>query len=228
MYSYLLLGLSASSMLGSLWYILFMLPFEKTQGVVQKIFFFHVPSAFCMYVFLILGAFFSVYFLFDRKKIFDQLAQAGMYTATCFATLVITSGPVWAKPIWGVYWTWDPRLTTSFIVFILLIAYCFTRVSLKDHTSLSQKAPVIGSILAILAVVDIPIIHFSVKIWRGLHPSVLKNPDGLAPEYLKALELMILSMFLFSALIFIMIFRYLKVRDELQSKLISESQRGAL
>lgn len=214
MWLWFLFGLSASTLLGSLAYTLFFVPMERSQGIVQKIFYFHVPSAFTMYVFLVIAMTASIAYLINRKRILDHVARASMVTATLFGALVIFSGPIWAKPIWGVYWTWDPRLTTTFVVFVLMVAYHLTRHSLQSSPRLQDKAPIIGAILAILAVLDIPLIHFSVKIWRGLHPSVLKNKDGLAPPFQRAFESMTLSIFLFSALIFISVFYYLKLKSE--------------
>lgn len=202
--------LSFLSLGASLTYALLFVPLEKTQSFAQKIFYFHVPSAFVMYAFLFLGAVFSGLYLYDRKQTYDQLAKAAMYTATLFACLVMISGPIWAKPIWGIYWDWDPRLTTTFIVFVLLIAYVIARASLKKSPR-PDRGPTIGAILAILALVDVPIIHLSVKIWRGLHPSVLRNADALPDSFQTALEFMILSCFLVGACLFWQIYRSLRL-----------------
>jgi len=220
-----LLGLSASSLLTSLIYVLLFLPFEKTQGVVQKIFYFHVPSAFSMYAFLILGAIMAVFYLIDRRVIYDHISKAAMYTACLFAGLVITSGPIWAKPIWGVYWTWDPRLTTTFIVFILLLAYVFARQVLEDRERGGMKSSVIGAILAIFAVVDIPLIHFSVRLWRGIHPAVLKDPHGLTPAFARGLQVMIMSVFLLATLICLLIFKYLQLKQRVEQLNIQKLQQ---
>jgi heme exporter protein C len=200
------------SVFGALAYVLLGLPVEASQGFAQKIFFFHVPSAFAMYACLIIGASTSALFLYDRKLIYDQCARACLYVATIYSIVVITSGPLWAKPIWGVYWTWDPRLTTSFIVFILLVAYCFVRKIFDESENQSDRGAIVGAILALIAALDIPLIHYSVKIWRGIHPSVLANKEGLPPEYRQGLEVMLLGMFLFSALLISIAFRLIKLK----------------
>ncbi|PIR23753.1 MAG: cytochrome C biogenesis protein CcmC [Deltaproteobacteria bacterium CG11_big_fil_rev_8_21_14_0_20_45_16] len=215
MWVWLLLGLSASFTYSGLIYVLAILPEEKTQGIVQKIFYFHVPSAFTMYGFLVLGMLMAISYLINKRRIWDQISKAAMLTACLSAFLVIFSGPVWAKPIWGVWWTWDPRLTTSFVVFILLLAYVMARRILEDRDPSGQRAAVVGAILSILAVLDIPLIHLSVKLWRGLHPSVLENRDGLPPEFMKGLEIMILSCFLLASLICWSLFRYYKLKDDI-------------
>jgi heme exporter protein C len=153
-----------------------------------------------MYLTLIAGALFSALYLYEKKSNYDVLGRAFLYVATFFSTVVLVSGPIWAKPIWGVYWTWDPRLTTSFLVFVLLVGYCFVRNLFDNTAGRSTRGATIGAILAILAVIDIPLIHFSVKLWRGVHPSVLRNPEGLPESYRTGLEAMILSTFLLAFL----------------------------
>ncbi|TVQ77669.1 MAG: hypothetical protein EA369_08780 [Bradymonadales bacterium] len=203
---WLIYGLTATLLIGSLANIFLRLPIEKTQGVVQKIFFFHVPSAFAMYLFLSLGALFSVVYLIQRNVTYDSAAKASMLVASLFGALVMVSGPLWAKPVWGVYWAWDPRLTTSFIVFMLLIAYLVTRKVFDDREGGTTKGAFVGAILAVVACLNIPLIHYSVRIWRGLHPSVLRDPEGLPPVYRNAFETMIFAIFLFGFLLAILAF----------------------
>lgn len=198
----------------SLFYVLFSLPPEQTQGFVQKIFFFHVPSAFSMYLLAVLGMIFSILFLFLKKNFYDQLARANLYIACLFGALVMISGPIWAKPIWGVYWTWDPRLTTSLILFVLLIVYVVVRQLFRESSP--QRAARIGAVISIFAVVDIPLVHLSAKLLRGLHPSVLSNPEGLPDSYRTGLEMMVLSFFLLAALLVFISFRLIQLNDRAQ------------
>jgi len=211
-----LFGLSITVFMGGLGFVLLRLPEELTQGIVQKIFFFHVPSAFAMYLFLALGAISSVIYLFQRKHIYDAAARASMMTATLFATLVMVSGPLWAKPVWGVYWTWDPRLTTSFIVFILLIAYMVTRKVFEARAGWEERGAFVGAILAVIALLDVPLIHFSVRLWRGLHPSVLRDPDGLPQAYRQALETMVIALFLFGFLVSLCAYRLYRLEHKIK------------
>lgn len=179
------------SWLGGLAFVLLGLGAEATQGLAQKIFFFHVPAAFAMYLAVLVGAVTAIIYLVDRQIKWDLWSRAAMKMALVFGTIVLVSGPIWAKPIWGVYWTWDPRLTTSFIIFMLLVCYQFVRFYIDSQ----ERAALVGAIIASLSLVDIPLIHFSVKIWRGVHPSVLRNPDGLPPAFRSALEFMVLATF---------------------------------
>lgn len=214
---WLLFWVTFLSFFSALTYVILFLPEEAQQGAVQKIFFFHVPAAFMMYTYLVVGTVMSVLYLIQRRGIYDQVARSCIYTATLFACLVISSGPIWAKPIWGVYWTWDPRLTTSFIIFILLIAYVMVRKIFVEYEGVeSRKGPIIGAVIAILALLDVPLIHFSVKLWRGIHPSVLEEPDGLPSSYQTGLEWMIASFILLGALTTWILYRYILCSEKQQ------------
>lgn len=200
---------------GSLAYVLLALAPEISQGLAQKIFFFHVPAAFSMYACLSVSLVGSLLYLIQRKRVFDDLARAAMFVSLIFASIVMISGPIWAKPIWGVYWTWDPRLTTSFLVFILQIAYVFTR-HLFDERRHYERSALVGGILCLFAVLDIPLIHFSVKLWRGVHPSVLRNSEGLTRDYRLGLELMTGSFFLLAAIMIMIGFFYYRIQTHLR------------
>jgi len=228
MKEWILFILASVLLIAGLYNVLLLLPPEASQGFVQKIFFFHVPSAMTMYFGLILGALTSAIYLWERKPIFDQISRAAIYTATVFSVIVISSGPIWAKPIWGVYWTWDPRLTTTFIVFILLVAYCFVR-NLFSEQNLSSRGALIGAVIAILAVLDIPLVHYSVKLWRGIHPSVIQNKDGLPPEFRTGLEIMMIAILVFGGLLGLLFFKYIRLKewkDELIHQSLQESSGG--
>lgn len=211
--------MTAVSLAGSMFYVLMGLGPEASQGLVQKIFFFHVPAAFSMYLTMLSGTIFSILYLREKKPSYDQAARASMYVALFFSCIVLVSGPIWAKPIWGVYWTWDPRLTTSFVVFILLLAYAFVRLLFEERESLSNRGALVGAILSIFALADAPLIHLSVKLWRGVHPSVLRNPEGLPDDYRTALELMSLSFFLLAGLLSLLMYKILKIQDAHKSHL---------
>jgi len=207
---------SALSMLGSIFYVLMYLAPEATQGFAMKIFFVHVPAAFTMYLFLFAAFVASIIYLAKRSYAADLVAKASMICSFIFSLLVVITGPLWAKPIWGVYWTWDPRLTTTFVVFVLICAYLLIRKIFEDRRDYA-RASLIGAILSIIAILDVPLIHFSVKLWRGVHPSVIKNPDGLPEGYQRGLEFMMISFFLLGACYFYIIWKYLKLKASKES-----------
>lgn len=156
--------------------IFFYAPMEKTQGLVQKIFYIHVSSALTMYVGFFIAFFSSILYLLKRKPSYYWKSIAAIEVGYLFCCIVLITGPIWAKPIWGAYWTWEPRLTTTFILWLVYTGYLLFQSYLKDN---QKKAEVISSVIAIIAFLDVPLIHFSVKIWRGVHPTVIRNKDGL-------------------------------------------------
>lgn len=150
----------------SLVLIFFYAPLEKTMGVVQKIFYIHVPSAFIGFVAFLLVFIFSIAYLSTKKGTWDSLAEASAEVGFLFLTLVILTGPLWAKPVWGAWWVWDPRLTTTFILWLINLAYLL----LRSFSQNSRMAANYCAVLGIIGFLDIPFIYSSVLLWRGMHP----------------------------------------------------------
>lgn len=155
--------------------ILFVAPPEATQGYVQKIFYIHISSALSMYVGFAVGTLGAVIYLWRRAAWADALAVAGIEVGVVFCTAVLVTGPIWARPVWGVWWTWDPRLTSTFFCWLIFVAYLLVRNALTDP----ERARTVSAVLAIIGSFDIPIIHFAVQLWRGAHPSVRQNPNAM-------------------------------------------------
>lgn len=171
--------LTALSVLGALVTIFFYTPEEATQGVVQKIFYIHVSSAITMYVGFFLSFLSALMYLIERKLHWDEICVSASEVGFFFCTTVLLTGPVWAKPIWGTWWTWDPRLTTTFLLWLLYAGYLLLRGYLLEP---SRRAT-ITSVVAIVAFLDVPLIHFSVRLWRGIHPSVIgPTGEGIPPS----------------------------------------------
>src|ERR1700730_7067958 len=146
-------------------------PPEKQMGDLQRIMYFHVSSAIVCFF-----AFFGVFaaglmYLFTRNKKWDHLAYASAEVGIFFTTLVLITGPLWARPIWNTWWTWDPRLTTTLILWFIYIAYMLLRSSIADDV----RRRVVSSIFGIIGFIDVPIIHYSVTWWRAIHPNVISN-----------------------------------------------------
>ena len=164
-------------------------PVEQTMGIVQKIFYFHVASAWTG--FLAFGVVFvsSILFLARKKIIFDFWASCAAEIGVIFTSLVLLTGPLWAKPIWGTYWTWDPRLTTTLILWLIYIGYLL----LRNMITSPEKAARISAVYGIIGFVDVPIVYLSIRIWRTLHPAHVmimggKN-SGLDPKMFQVLML---------------------------------------
>lgn len=173
-------------------------PVERTMGVVQKIFYFHLGSATAAFLAFTVVLLASVAFLATRSQWYDNLALAAAETGVLFCTLVLITGPLWARPVWGKWWVWDPRLTTTLILWFLYVGYLVIRESLPG-----PKGALSAAVFGILAYVDVPIVYFSIRWWRGIHPQVIRAKDsGLDPAMVPPLLISITAfIFLLWALI---------------------------
>jgi heme exporter protein C len=162
------------TMLAALWLVFVAVPTEREMGIVQRIFYFHVASAWVAFLgfFLVAGA--SAVYLWNRSPAADRLAQAGGEIGVLFCTLVLVTGPLWARPIWGVWWTWDPRLTMTVILWAIYASYLMLRAFGGGDDAVRRYAAVLG----IVGVLDIPIIMVSVRLLRGIHPAVITRNEG--------------------------------------------------
>ncbi len=162
------------TMLAALYMVFVVVPTEREMGIVQRIFYFHVASAWVAFAgfFLVAGA--SGVYLWNGSRTADRIAEAAAEAGVLFCTFVLVTGPIWARPIWGVWWTWDPRLTMTIILWAIYASYLMLRAFGGDEESVRRYAAVLG----IIGVLDIPIIRVSVRLLRGVHPSVLNRPEG--------------------------------------------------
>ena len=152
-------------------------PREAVQGNVQRIMYLHVPSVLTAYLAFGLVLLGSIGYLATRRRGWDLLAGAAAELGVLFTGLTIVSGSIWGRPTWGTWWTWDARLTSTAVLFLVYVGYLLLRSVIDDPDARGRYAAVVG----ILGAVNIPIVHFSVKWWRALHqPSTILGP-GPAP-----------------------------------------------
>lgn len=176
-------AVAAAAMLAALYEVFVLAPVEATMGIVQKIFYFHVPCAFAAYAGFILCGIGSLLFLLTRRPRFDALAAASAEVGLVFCALVLTTGPLWARGAWGVYWVWDPQLTTTLLLCLIYLAYAF----LRQFAGESDGGRRFAAVLGMLGTLDIYVIRTSVQRWRGQHPLVMrKGGQGLLPEMREA------------------------------------------
>jgi heme exporter protein C len=160
--------------LASLYAIFVMAPVELQMGIVQKIFYFHVPSAYAMYLGAAVCMVGSIGYLASGKQVWDSAARAGAEVAVVMGLMVLITGPLWAAKAWGVFWTWDPRLTTSLLSVLVYVAY----VVLRTFTGGGDAEKKFAAALGILGAANLPIIHLSVRKWGGTHPQVITGKGG--------------------------------------------------
>lgn len=161
-------------MLAAIYMVFQYVPTDSVQGIVQRIFYFHVPLAIMTFVAFGTVALASIMFLWKRTRTWDRLANAAAEIGMLFCTLVLITGPIWAKPIWGTWWTWDARLTTTLILWLIYAGYLMLRSVVGPGEQGARYAAVLG----IVGAFDIPIINRSVYWWRTIHPAVLVTKEG--------------------------------------------------
>jgi heme exporter protein C len=146
-------------------------PYESTMGLVQKIFYYHVPSAMMMFTSAFVCGIASAVFLFRGRASADHLAAAAGELVVVFGAIVLVTGPLWARKAWGVWWEWDARLTSSLLLWMIFVAYLLVR---KYGGPGSEK---LAAAMALFGMANVPFVYVSVNIWRTLHPKTSVIPD---------------------------------------------------
>ncbi|MDT8342552.1 MAG: cytochrome c biogenesis protein CcsA [Longimicrobiales bacterium] len=188
-----------------LWMVFFWVPTEANQGVIQRIFYLHVPAAWVAFMAFGVVAFASAVYLWLGDERADMAAVAAAEGGMIFTTIVLLTGPLWGKIAWGTYWTWEPRLTLTLLLWFIYLGYFMVRAATENPEKGRRFAAVVG----IVGALDIPLIHVSVLWFRSLHPQpVVLKVEGptLHPDMLTTLLTSILA----STLLFVgvMILRY--------------------
>jgi len=149
-------------------------PVEASQGLAQKIFYLHVPAAIWAETAIILTGLAGIFFLFLKDPRLDRFAASSAEVGTIFAAIVLTTGPIWGKPIWGTWWTWDARLTFTLFLFLLYVGYLLLRGAIADPAMRARYSAVLG----ICGMCLVPFIHFSVYMFPTLHPMPIVLQPG--------------------------------------------------
>jgi heme exporter protein C len=173
-------------------------PADALQGPVQRIFYLHVSSAIAAYACFGVVLIGGVVYLRNENAAADRLARAGALVGLVFTTVTLVMGMLWAKPIWGTYWTWDARLTSTLVLWIIYAGYLLVRRLAEPGRQAARFAAVVG----IFGFIDVPVVHFSVTWWRTQHPGPVILNDALPPEMLMTFLLtMACTLFLAGSLI---------------------------
>jgi len=146
--------------------IFIFVPTEKTEGPIQRIMYLHIPSAWLAFFAFFIVFISSILFLWKKEREWDIYAHASAEIGVVFCSLVLITGPIWAKPIWGTWWVWDARLTSTLILWLIYVAYLMLRSQTEAGSIRARYAAVLG----IVGFLNIPFIHFSVLWWRTFHP----------------------------------------------------------
>ncbi|MGZ6544578.1 MAG: cytochrome c biogenesis protein CcsA [Actinomycetota bacterium] len=170
-------ALTAVSLVALVILALFVAPEDAAQGAAQRIFYIHVPSAWVGFLAFFVVFVASIRFLQTGDRRFDDLASASAAVGMVFTTAVLLTGPLWGRPVWGVYWTWDPRLTSFLLLWLIYLSYLVLRGYVPEPERRARYSAVVG----IVGFLDVPIVYLSVRWWRAQHPSQLIFTRGGLP-----------------------------------------------
>jgi heme exporter protein C len=174
--------------------VFFYAPIEKSMGSVQKIFYFHVPLAMMAFLSFFVSFISGIMYLRRRQQIWDARLAASVEIGVVLTTLVLITGSLWGKPIWNTYWTWDPRLTTSLILWFIFASCLILRSAVEEE----GKRATYSSVMAIVGFIDVPIVFLSARLFRSIHPTVIRSDSvGLESSMLATLIVCLIAMLTF-------------------------------
>ena len=197
-------------------------PTEQTMGDVQRIFYYHVPSAWTSMVLFFVNFCASIAFLIWRKGAADAVAVSTAEVGVVFCTVVLVTGPLWARPVWGIWWTWDARLTSTLVLWLIYVSYLILR-----RYSTGGQTAVLAAVLAVFGFLDVPLVYMAIRWFRTQHPQPViggGQGSGIDPHMMQALLWNWLAFMVFAGLIC-----YLRYRLEVLTRAVdSEHARRAL
>jgi len=189
-------------------------PTEQTMGDVQRIFYYHVPSAWTAFLLFFANFIASIVYLFTRGKRADAFAVSSAEVGIVFCTVVLITGPIWARPVWGIWWTWDARLTTTLILWLIYVSYLFLR-----KFSTCGQTPILAAALAVFCFLDVPIVYLSIRYFRTQHPQPViggGERSGLDPVMWKAVLINWLAFLVFGSLVLALRYRLERMRQQVE------------
>ncbi len=190
-------------MLVNLYLIFMVAPTDSVLGHVQRVFYFHVPIAIMSFLAFFVVFIGSLMYLIKRTPKWDAVAHASAEVGVVFVTLALLTGIIWAKPVWNTWWTWEPRLTTTMILWLIYVAYLMVR----SYAPSQSKGAIYAAVVGIIGFIDVPIVYYSVVWWRSIHPSPVVGPFAQSD----ALDGTMALILLYSLITFIFFFAYMIV-----------------
>jgi heme exporter protein C len=180
-------------------------PEERTMGVVQRIFYFHVGSAWAGMDAFLVCFICNLLYIWKREQKYDWLGVAAAEVGLVLTTVVLITGPIWAKPAWGIYWTWDARLTSTFVLWLLYVSYLLLRTLVEEP----DRRALLSSLFGVFAFIDVPLVFGAIRWWRTQHPApvIMGGPgSGLDPTMNKVFFFSVFAMHVLTA--FLLVERY--------------------
>ena len=212
----ILLWLSLALMTTALYLVFVYVPTEKEMGIVQRIFYLMVPMGWLALLSFLVVFISSILYLVKRQSKWDILAHSSAEIGIVFTTLALIAGSLWAKPVWGVWWTWEARLTATLVLWLIYIAYLMVRSFATEESKGARFAAVVG----IIGFIDIPIVILATTLWRGMHPGAVIFQGGLEPSMLLTL---LVSIIAFTTLYLLLLIQKVSMKkDEVEIKRLKE------
>ncbi|HEY1482607.1 MAG TPA: cytochrome c biogenesis protein [Candidatus Acidoferrum sp.] len=180
-------------------------PEERTMGVVQRIFYFHVGSAWAGMDAFLVCFICNLLYIWKREQKYDWLGVAAAEVGLVLTTVVLITGPIWAKPAWGIYWTWDARLTSTFVLWLLYVSYLLLRTLVEEP----DRRALLSSLFGVFAFIDVPLVFGAIRWWRTQHPApvIMGGPgSGLDPTMNKVFFFSVFAMHVLT--VFLLVERY--------------------
>ena len=208
-----------------LYQALIVAPREMTMGDAQRIFYYHVPSAWTSFLCFFANLVASIWYLASRDPKADAVALTTAEVGVVFTTIVLVTGPIWAKPIWGIWWTWDARLTSTLVLWLIYVSYLLLR-----RYSTAGQNPVLASVLAVFGAVDVVFVYMAIRWFRTQHPQPViggGQGSGIDPRMMHAL---LINWFGFLALAFLVIwlrYRLERLRQQVEEAHAMKAIAGA-
>ncbi|MBI2288619.1 MAG: cytochrome c biogenesis protein CcsA [Chloroflexi bacterium] len=195
-------------MMASLYLVFIYVPTEKEMGIIQRIFYLMVPMGWLALLAFLIVFIGSILYLVKRTSKWDTLAYCSAEIGIVFTTLTLITGSIWAKPVWGVWWTWDePRLTATLVLWFIYLAYLIVRSFAIEES----RGAVFAAIVGIVGFVDLPIVALATTLWRGMHPGPLIFQGGLAPSMLLTL---LVSISAFTTLYILLLIQRVSMKND--------------
>ncbi len=198
-----LAAITGGMMLVNLYLIFMVAPTDSVLGHVQRVFYFHVPIAIMSFLAFFVVFIGSLMYLIKRTPKWDAVAHASAEVGVVFVTLALLTGIIWARPVWNTWWTWEPRLTTTMILWLIYVAYLMVR----SYAPSQSKGAIYAAVVGIIGFIDVPIVYYSVVWWRSIHPSPVVGPFAQSD----ALDGTMALILLYSLITFIFFFAYMIV-----------------
>jgi heme exporter protein C len=217
------IGITAVANLLAIYFALFIAPAEVELGELVRVFYFHLPGAITTYIMLVLSAATAIAYLIKKDRRLDAFSQSCAILGLVYGMITLIGGSIWAKATWGVYWNWDPRETTTLILWLAYLGYCFLRMSVEN---LERRASV-SAVYNILAVLTVPLSYLSFILWPSLHPRLSADGEfGLTSTMVQALIMNIFAGILFTGWLMRKAYKVQLRNDELQLKRVEAIQNA--